>query len=565
MLVTSRDSLPGLVARDGAQRIDVDLLTRAEATTLLRTLIGDRAGAEPAAVAALAEQCARLPLALRVAAEIAHQRPARSLARLVEELADERRRLDLLRPGDDEQSAVRTVFGWSYQQLHPAAARMFRRLGLHPGIDVDEHAAAALAGCTLDDAREALDMLVRAHLVTESPPGRYGMHDLLRTYAARCALEEAEPDRQAALTRLLEHYLATAGAAMDVLYPAERHLRPAVQRAEVPCVPQRGWLETERTNLVAAAGMAADHGWHGQAGRLAATINRYLDLAGHYNDALAVHGYALSSARDHGDLAGQAAAHLHLGGISYYVGRYDEAAEHDRDAAARFRVTGDRRGEARALGQLGRVYAQWGRYGEALDHYQQALAICQEIGERVYGAAYLGWVGLELGRAGRHDEAIDSLRRAVAAHRELGHDMRVIEALTNLGEVYLWAGRHSDALKTVPQALAMQSAHAYRFFEAYGRNVLGDVCWALRRPDEALTHYRAALATSRDISRRDEQARALDGIAQVLCATGRPEAARSHWKQALDLYRVLGMPKAVTVQAQLATFGSLDPDGHRRP
>jgi hypothetical protein len=181
-------------------------------------------------------------------------------------------------------------------------------------------------------AREALDMLVRAHLVTEGPPGRYGTHDLLRTYVAGCAQAESEPDRRAALIRLLEHYLATAGAAMDVLYPAERHLRPPVQGAAVPDLPLRGWLETERTNLVAAAGMAADHGWHDHVGRLAATVNRYLDLAGHYNDALAVHGHALSSARDHGDLAGQAAAHLHLGGISYYVPTATSAVATSRPA-----------------------------------------------------------------------------------------------------------------------------------------------------------------------------------------------------------------------------------------
>src|SRR6185436_20934856 len=95
-LVTSRDDLAGLVARDGARRMNLDRLTGAEATTLLRTLVGARIDAEPQAAAGLAQRCARLPLALRVAAEMAVARPTTPLADLLAGLGDERRRLDLL-------------------------------------------------------------------------------------------------------------------------------------------------------------------------------------------------------------------------------------------------------------------------------------------------------------------------------------------------------------------------------------------------------------------------------------------------------------------------------------
>jgi DNA-binding SARP family transcriptional activator len=76
VMVTSRDSLAGLIARHGAGRLDLDILPQADAVGLLRTLIGDRVDAEPGAAAALATQCARLPLALRVAAELAAGSPA---------------------------------------------------------------------------------------------------------------------------------------------------------------------------------------------------------------------------------------------------------------------------------------------------------------------------------------------------------------------------------------------------------------------------------------------------------------------------------------------------------
>ncbi|MGA8461579.1 MAG: BTAD domain-containing putative transcriptional regulator, partial [Streptosporangiaceae bacterium] len=70
-VVTSRDALSGLVARDGAQRLELDVLPAADAAALLSSLIGARAQANPGAVRQLSAQCAWLPLALRVAAELA--------------------------------------------------------------------------------------------------------------------------------------------------------------------------------------------------------------------------------------------------------------------------------------------------------------------------------------------------------------------------------------------------------------------------------------------------------------------------------------------------------------
>jgi hypothetical protein len=227
-VVTSRDSLAGLVARDGARRLDLDLLPQGDAVGLLRELIGGRVDAEPAAAAALAVHCARLPLALRVAAELAVARPAASLAGLASELADQQRRLDLLDAGGDPRTAVRPVFSWSYLHLGADEARTFRQVGLHPGPDLDPYAAAALIGAPVERARQLLDQLTRAYLIHPTRPGRYGMHDLLRAYAAEQAVHDTEPDRRAALTRLFDHYLHTAAAAMDTLYPAERHRRPSI-------------------------------------------------------------------------------------------------------------------------------------------------------------------------------------------------------------------------------------------------------------------------------------------------------------------------------------------------
>jgi hypothetical protein len=191
VVVTSRDSLAGLVAVHGAHRIDLNLLPVGEAIGLLRRLIGARVEAEPGAATTLAEQCARLPLALRIAAELAVARPDSPLADLVAELADRQARLELLEAGDDPYAAVREVLSWSIQHVPPNAAHLFRLLGSHPGPDWDAYSAAALADTDLDHARRALELLAHAHLLHRTDSFRFGMHDLLRAYAVHLTLRSA--------------------------------------------------------------------------------------------------------------------------------------------------------------------------------------------------------------------------------------------------------------------------------------------------------------------------------------------------------------------------------------
>ncbi|HEX3789702.1 MAG TPA: BTAD domain-containing putative transcriptional regulator [Pseudonocardiaceae bacterium] len=206
VVVTSRDSLAGLVALDGARRLEVDLLPETDALTLLRALVGERVDAEPAAATTLVEQCARLPLALRVVAELVADRPTLGLAELVDELADQRGRLELLVAGDDPRAAVRERFSWSYRRLPPEAARTFRLVGLSGGVHLDAHATAALVGVSVGDARRTLTLLAHAHLIRAAGPDRYVMHELLRAYAAgQATTEDSDQYRQASFGRHLSH------------------------------------------------------------------------------------------------------------------------------------------------------------------------------------------------------------------------------------------------------------------------------------------------------------------------------------------------------------------------
>ncbi len=185
VVVTSRSRLSGLVARDGAFRLSLDILPEEDAVALLATLVARyRKLDQRHELVELARLCARLPLALRIAAERAASRPMMRLVELIADLRDESALWDALTAeGDDDADAVRTVFAWSYRALPEPAARLFRLLGLHPGSEFGLPAAAALAGISTLHARQQLDVLVGAHLLEQPAPGRYEFHDLLRAYA----------------------------------------------------------------------------------------------------------------------------------------------------------------------------------------------------------------------------------------------------------------------------------------------------------------------------------------------------------------------------------------------
>jgi DNA-binding SARP family transcriptional activator len=186
VLVTSRNRLTALHARESARHVTLDVLTPGEAHRLLaRILPAARVRDEPAAVEALAHVCAYLPLALGIAAaKLAGE--GMGVAAYVTRLSTGNRLAELEVDGDPD-TAVRATFDLSYAVLAPATARLFCLLGVVPGPDVTAEAAAALVGAPVEAARRLLEELAAVHLIGRPAPGRYAFHDLLRRYAADLA------------------------------------------------------------------------------------------------------------------------------------------------------------------------------------------------------------------------------------------------------------------------------------------------------------------------------------------------------------------------------------------
>jgi DNA-binding SARP family transcriptional activator/Tfp pilus assembly protein PilF len=606
VVVTSRDSLAGLVALHGARRLDLGLLPEADAVALLGELIGARVETEPAAATALAARCARLPLALRIAAELAATRPSTPLADLVDELTDQQRRLDMLDVGGDPRGAVRAVLSWSYRQLPPAAAQLFRLAGLHPACELDAYAAAALAGTSLEVARRTLDLLARAHLTQPAGADRYCMHDLLRAYGASLAQREGgEPDRQAALGRLFDYYLGASAAAMDRLHPAEQHRRPAVAApasrtpAFADAAAARGWLDAERPTLAAIAGYTAAHGWPEHTVRLSSTLFRYL-AGGHYPDALAIHGHASLAAQEAGDPAGEAAARIGLGTVYMRMSEPEQAADELRQALALFRQTGDLIGQARALGSLGNVEARL-RCGVAAQHHRRALALFRQAGDRTGQARALSNLGGVERRLGQYGPAVDHQRQALDLFRQIGDVAGTAWALTTLGDAetdlgrYLpganahrqaldlfrqigdvagegWAltgigdvhtrlGQPDQAVEHHQQAVDLFRALGDRAGEEWALNGLGEAAQAAGQPTEALEWHTRALAVAQVTGSRDQQARAHAGLGRVHQRLGDHTPAREHLHRARSLFTALSSPEAAQISAELAALGEAKADG----
>jgi DNA-binding SARP family transcriptional activator/Tfp pilus assembly protein PilF len=597
VVVTSRDTLAGLVARDGAHRVRLDALPMDDALALLHATVGETVLAAPETAATLADLCARLPLALRVAAELAAARPELGLADLVAGLTDERRRLDLLDTGD-RYSAVRAVFSWSYRRLDPATRDAFRRIALHPGTEVDRYAVAALLPADLAEAGRALDTLAGAHLVTRLAPDRYTMHDLLRVYAREVALaEDGEEDRRAAVTRLLDHYRYTAAVAMDRVAPAESVRRPRVDPPDgpTPDLPDQptatAWLETERRSLVAVTTHAAEHGWPRHAIHLAVIIWRLLYLGGHDAETLAMNTRALELARETGEHAFEAQLLNQIGAVWLRRGDPGRAIRSLTEALELVRRVGDRTNELRILGNLGIYHARAGQYDLAVDVLTRLAATHAERGDRAFEgqsvanlaevhrlqgrpekaievgdravALYresdqrvgLGMVLNNLGLArlelGHLDAAAADLREALRIHREFGNRDSEGAALNGLALVHSRRDDHAEAVLHHELALAIYRRTGNHAREADALICLGDTLRRSGAAARAETCYRSALELSRTGGDRRDQARALAGLAEVSVATGRGERADAYWREALDLYTALGVPEAGRIRQQL--------------
>ncbi|MFJ3816694.1 BTAD domain-containing putative transcriptional regulator [Streptomyces sp. NPDC090056] len=374
VVITSRSRLAGLVASDGARQLVLDVLDPDEGRRLLAATIGEsRVAAEEEAARRLVRVCGGLPLALRIAGANLLARDARIVDYSAESPGDDM--LSRLRVEGDRRSTVRAAFDLSYRALPATARRMFRLLGLMPGPDLTVDGAAALTDSTSAEAAGLLAVLTDAHLVRERAAGRFGLHDLLRSYARELAgREEAHAARQ----RLFDWYLYHADAAARLLHPAETD--PAAGTPPAPSAAlvfsdhgeAAEWLDAERENLAGAVLQASGSGFTAVAWRLAESLHPYLSTGMYTGDCLKVATASLFAAVADGEPRAQAAAQLRRAECHRALANDAQALELFGSALELARQADWTEGQVLALRRIGAAHQENGAEHLACEHLSRA-------------------------------------------------------------------------------------------------------------------------------------------------------------------------------------------------
>lgn len=181
-LITSRNRLSSLVAKEGAHRIELSPLAPEAARQVLVSVIGaDRVRGHGADLNELANICGRLPLALRIAAVNLADNPHQEVAEYVRELRGDDRLAALAIIGDSG-NGVQAAFDLSYNALAVEEQRIFRELATLPDAIF---ASDVISGRGTPDVRRVIHRLVAEHLVLPVSARRFTVPDLLRHYARR--------------------------------------------------------------------------------------------------------------------------------------------------------------------------------------------------------------------------------------------------------------------------------------------------------------------------------------------------------------------------------------------
>ena len=498
-VVSSRRELDGLAVTHGTTQITLGLFSRFEARALLIQRLGDeRLRAHTAAVDELIELCARLPLALAIAAARAALRPDATIPDLVAELREHRAHLDAF-TARDPATDLRTVLSWSYRELDAPTARVFRLLALHPGPQMTLAAAASLAAIPPDQLGDALSQLVRARLLDQTAPGRFGMHDLLRGYGREHAEQGAcDTDLHAAISRMAEHYLRTAHRAVLLLSPKRRtpSLTAPAPGTTVESLADLDaawdWFEAERTALPAVLATAAHNSTGAHAWLIPRLLTSFFERRGYHFDFIACQQIALAAAQDAHDREGQ--AHAHRG--------------------------------------LGRAWGAVGSLTEAHTHLEHAIALFHDTDPTAEARSHLDLAAWVYERHDQHDRALAEAQQALTLFEQLDDQAGAAQALNNIGWCHILLGNHDTALAYCGRALTAQQRLGERAAEAATWDSLGYAHHHLGHHQQATDCYQRALDIYHDLDNRAEQAETLTRLGESHQAAHQYPAARAAWQQA---------------------------------
>ncbi|MER5184608.1 BTAD domain-containing putative transcriptional regulator [Streptomyces sp. NPDC002896] len=552
-LVTARVRMVDLA---GAHLVDLDVMSPEEALQLFTKIVGEeRVASEREAALDVVAACGFLPLAIRIAASRLASRRTWTVSVLAAKLADERRRLDELQAGD---LAVKATFELGYGQLEPAQARAFRLLGLADGPDISLAAAAAVLDLPVEDTEDLLESLVDTSLLESAAPGRYRYHDLVRLYARACAERDEQPpsERDAAMSRLLDFYLATAAGVYAIERPGDRlvdHLSPTSHQGLSFADRKEAldWLHTEADCLLACAQQStSDELLHRSADLLLAAK----DLSESGANSLRYERATLAmraAAQQAGSPRAEARSRTALANVFHVTGRFDQADTEAALAIELARAEGDPIPNCVAPNIRGFIAVYQNRYREAEEYLSQALANFRAEKDLPGEAAAL----CNLSRAhlamGSTPTAVELAKKGVEIYDRQGLSLRLANGRYALGIALTGAGRLGEALDQLTEALGIFNENRQPLWEGVTYFRLAEVHLAAHRYALAASHAEQAIAL-RGIGGEWRRGTVLTVLGKALQGLNQVDRARACWGEALAIFEELGSVEAADVRALLA-------------
>ncbi|GAA0927451.1 AfsR/SARP family transcriptional regulator [Streptomyces thermoalcalitolerans] len=553
-LVTSRARMVDLA---GAHLVDLDVMSPEEALELFTRIVGEeRVASEREAALDVVAACGFLPLAIRIAASRLAARRTWTVSVLAAKLADERRRLDELQAGD---LAVKATFELGYGQLEPAQARAFRLLGLADGPDISLPAAAAILDLTVEETEDLLESLVDISLLESAAPGRYRFHDLVRLYARACAERDEHPpsEREAALSRLLDFYLATAAGVYAIERPGDRlvdHLAPT----EYPGLTfqdrhqAQDWLYSEAHALLAFVQQCAK----------GPMLRRAVDLlwaakdlaeSGANSKQYEVAALALREAADRGDdLKARSRALTTLTNVHLVAGRFDQADEEARLAMELAYLADDLAPRCWAANDRGIIALYQNRHADGEAYLRQAIEsfrLDRNLAGEASALCNLSRIHLAMGRVG---SAVELAQQGIAIYDRLGHTLRGANGRYALGLALIGQGALDTAVDRLTEALEVFRDSRQRLWEGMTLFRLAEAHLAGQQPTRAAALAEQALAVLRGIGGEWRRGNVLTVLGRALSALGQTGRAQACWQEALGIYEQLGSAEAAEVRLLLA-------------
>jgi DNA-binding SARP family transcriptional activator/predicted negative regulator of RcsB-dependent stress response len=548
VIVTSRRRLPGLV---GAHAFEIGVFSPGTAGALLAEVLdGAEAPADQADLAALAELCGYLPLALRIIAAKLHEHPHWSARQLVRRLQDEKNLLAELQIGD---TGVAASISLSYESLLPEARVLFLRLGLLGTSDFASWVCAPLLDTDTRQADSLLDQLVAGRLVevrrAADGSARFHLHELVRAFAlGHLAASQPVQERSGALGRLLSCWLSLAteahrrlyGGDFAVLHGTAPHWPlPETVTADLLRDPL-DWFRAEHPALVSAIGKAAQAGLDELCWDLATMAVGLFETDSQFGDWRLTHEVALEAVRRAGNERGEAAVLCSLGELAYVEQRVADAQKDLNRAWRVFDTIGDVHGRALAARHLGFIDRIQGRGSQALARYQSAVRDLQQVGDQIAEAHALSGMAQVLLEREDYDGAEQILRRALDLCGQFS--MRRVEAQVThrLAELFLERGDLDQAAQAFRAVLEAARASGDRTGEVYGLYGVGATLTRMARPDAASVSLSAALELARELGNHMVEGRILLALGELYGTQGQDSAALTALAAASDALRRAG-------------------------